>query len=462
MRKGIVGIVILLWVAVLGLSAPTYTVTPWPYGAIVWVQTPPENAQSLADCATGAVQDVFRFWGLPLPAPAGNWAHPVQTSAQAWNQGMMAKLQSPSVPLAELLNPDYSLVHGTPLPEAGSDTLLIIPAPSWGGEKIPPMIIGVYPDYELMDAACGDYSIAGLYGPPVPLRDLMLQGATGPSASLVPILASKWDIIISRGDDWRFALYHELAHWATHLACMEMGIDFDSLPPVIKEGIADYTAHRLLKEEGYWKAVAAAWGQAGGELTHVPPPLYYDVGTSVVSYLVARRGREGFLHSLSAFAADWGSEAARIAPGWRTTVGGSRLSESDRALYEAELERLGLCAWLLDPVISPEARRLITRIYADQGKLSDIDAFWNIISAVPPRPSEDSWDRLARREGTFRLVQYRDGDRSGTRMARARVEVNLREYRENGDWQDYYTWFIRGLGTVIAAWGKVSIRRMND
>ncbi len=452
MKKLIVGIGVLLWVAVLGFPSPTtYTLTPWPYGAIVWVQSPPENAQAMIDYATEAVQEVFSFWDLPVPAPAANWARPVQTSSQAWYRGMMGQIQSPSVPITGFIGRDYSLIRGTPVPKADSDELLILPAPSWDGEKTSPLIVGIYPDRESMDAACGDYSLGGAYGPPLSPRRLISHGATGPSASLAPILASESDIIISRTGDWRFAVVHELAHWLTDLVCMNEGIDLHSLPSVIVEGIADYTAHSLLGDARSWEKVAAAWAQAGGELTHVPPPLYHDVGTSVVSYLVKREGTRGFLESLPELAADWTDEAGRITPGWRAMIIGVRLSESDRALYEAKLERLDLCAWLLDPVIPPEARAVVDGLYTDRGNLSDIDAFWNIISTVPPRPSKDSWEELARREDTFRLVQSRDG---ADGEERAQVEVALRRYREAGDWQNYYTWFVNGLREVIAAWEK--------
>ena len=472
MQRGLaVAAAIVLAVSSICVGAANYTIVPWPYGAIVWEQTLPEDAQTITDYASKEAKDVFSFWGLPAPLPPANWAHPVQTSSDAWYEEwykssiaqMMEqiRLQSPSVSATDLIARvyrDYSLTRGTPVPEANSNDILILPAPSWNGKRVHPLIIGVYPDQESMNAACGDYSFIGLYGPPISPRELTLEKLTGPSASLIPILSSGSDIILTRTDDWRFVLTHELTHWLTELVCRYEGTDFGSLPPLIREGIADYTAHSLCGDHRRWEAVAAAWAQSGGKLEDVPPPLWYDVGTSVVHYMVERDGKAGLLARLPAFAAEWSQEAATIAPGWRASLHDVKLSDSDRTLYEARLERLSLCAWLLDPVLPSAARSLLGKINSGKGDSSDIAQFWNIVSAIPPPPSRDAWARLARREDTFRIVQYQDGDRNGERMARARVEVALRKYREADDWQNYYDWFVIGLRNIIAAWGNLPRR----
>jgi len=149
---------IVLAVSSICVGAANYAIVPWPYGAIVWEQTLPEDAQTITDYATKEAKDVFSFWGLPAPLPPANWAHPVQTSSDAWYQAMLERIQSPSVPITEFIGRDYSLTSGTPVPEANSDEVLILPAPSWNGKRVHPLIIGVYPDQESMNAACGDYS----------------------------------------------------------------------------------------------------------------------------------------------------------------------------------------------------------------------------------------------------------------------------------------------------------------
>ncbi len=453
-RKLLMALLIALAALVPCLGEANYTIIPWSYGAVVWVQTPPENARAMASYATKAVTTVFSFWSVTAPVPAANWAHPIQTSSQAWYQPAMKRIQSPSTSIAAFLRTGQSFVRGTPVPESNSDELLILSAPSWNGRRIPPLIIGVYPDRESMNAACRDYSFIGIYGPPFSFHELMLEKPTAPSASLIPIIASGSDITLTRTDDWQFTLDHELAHWLTDLVCRYEGTDFGSLPGVIREGIADYTAYSLAGDDHCWQNIAAEWVRAEGNLDGVSPPLWYDVGTSLVSYLVERTGKEGVMHLLPAFVADWAKQAAAIAPGWQASLHGVKLTDGDRALYEARLERLGLCAWMLAPVLPPTAGALVDRLYTGEGTLSDIDAFWKVVSVVPPVPSPRVWSQLARRENTFHWVQYQDGAHNGERMARARVEVALSKYREAGDWSNYYTWFITGLRTVIAAWGN--------
>ena len=70
MRQVIVAVLLALLLAtVCGLGAVDYTITPRPYGAIVWEQTLPENARAITDYATKAVKDVFLFWGVSTPVP---------------------------------------------------------------------------------------------------------------------------------------------------------------------------------------------------------------------------------------------------------------------------------------------------------------------------------------------------------------------------------------------------------
>lgn len=210
---------------------------------------------------------------------------------------------------------------------------------------------------------------------------------------------------------------HELAHWLTDLVSRKMGVELRALPGVIREGIASYTEWTLLRSGHPWQAVAAAWARKG-TLKDVPPPLWYDVGASLVSYLVKRDGKHGFLQLLPSFAMDWGKQAEALAPGWMASLREVEITEGIRALYEAELERLGVCSWMLAPVIPEEARELIEKLLSGEGSLADITRFWEIISVTPPAPSAEGWEKLSRREDTFRLVQYRDGDRPKERTAR--------------------------------------------
>ena len=84
--------------------------------------------------------------------------------------------------------------------------------------------------------------------------------------------------------------------------------------------------------------------------------------------------------------------------------------------------------------------------------MEDIDRFWNLVSVLPPEPSEEGWQALLARIPTFRIIQYQDSD-PDIRMVRARVEINLDKYGDERDWINFYSWFIKGLREVIAHYG---------
>lgn len=92
-----------------------YTITPWPYEAIVWVQTAPENAQSMVDYATKAVKNVFSFWDVPVPIPAANWAAPEQASMtnyseiKALNALLATEMEKHAVPVPSIVSNGYTI-----------------------------------------------------------------------------------------------------------------------------------------------------------------------------------------------------------------------------------------------------------------------------------------------------------------------------------------------------------------
>lgn len=133
-------------------------------------------------------------------------------------------------------------------------------------------------------------------------------------------------ILIACTGDWHYVTDYVLTNWLTALVCKNAGVKLSALPSVIRARIAEYTARSLTEETLHWKAVAAAWAQDGGKLTNVPPPLNYDVGTSVVSYLVAQEGVQKFIGSLPELATDWSKEATAITPGWRAWLSGVKLT----------------------------------------------------------------------------------------------------------------------------------------
>ena len=440
---------------------PPYTLTPWPYGVIAWVQTPSIDQQQFLDEAAQAVQDVFAFWDLPVPVPAFDWATPTQTSSQAWYDAWWGvAAQTPSFILEGMdpLAPGYGAYYkanGTPFPLADSDELLIVPAPAWGDRKILPLLIGLFPDTETMNRLYDNYTFSGRFGN-VDRYTLSRLEETGQEEKyiMLRLLSEIETTVLSPQGNWQHTLRHELAHWAYWLWGSKNQVNLFDLPKMITKGFADYTACALSGRDA-WRSVTAIWSQEG-DLTDVSWSLLYDVGTSIVSLLVRERGKEGLLEMLVDPTVDWDNVISSLTPAWRESLADAKLSSGDLARYEATLEGLSLCRRMLAPVLSSEANEIINQLYDGQGTMADIDRFWGLVLPLPPEPSEDAWQALIARIPTFRIIQYQDSD-PDIRMVRARVEINLDRYGDERDWSNFYTWFIKGLREVIAHYGSLPI-----
>ncbi len=427
-RYLVISALIFALVSVAGVCA-NYTITVWPYGAIVWVQTPSADAHSITDYATKAVKNVFSFWDEPVPIPAKNWARPEKVSFPT----AMARFNA----LLDAGSRHYAVVTSV-----NTSVSSLYPPLTWNTNVIYPLFLYFYPTAEAMDYDFADYSFWGSYGRRYSYTPRRID-------TTLPSTPTPKEIFIAHNTDWHYIIDHELTHWVTDLICTHAGSKFEALPLVITEGMAGYTAHSLTGDENGWKQIAAVWAQSDGKLDDVPPPLDYDVGTSVVAYLVQQEGKQKFLDSLPKFAADWPKEAVAITPGWRAWLHEVKVADGDRTLYEARLESLSLCAWLLDPVLPQEARTVIDHIYTGHGTMANITQFWKIISVVPPQPSDDVLTRMFHREDTFVIVANRDHTHQALA---AQVKNNLGKYWQ--DWDNYYTWFVIGLRKVIAACGN--------
>lgn len=453
-------VVVVCVVAVISVTALAqnynYTIAPWQYGVLVWVQTPSINQQQFIGEAAQAVQDVFSFWDLPVPVPDPDWATPTQTSSQAWWNMVM---KNPELFLAEGENPFLSpmqLALGTPFPGDDPEHKLIVPFPAWGEWKIMPLTLGVFPNCELMNRLFEDYTFSGRFGS-VAGYTMFRSKESWPKDeyALVRLFPNVESIILSPQGDTQFILLHELAHWASWMWCEEHGVDFSSLPGLLIEGFADYTAYSLTHNDS-WRTIAAAWAQQGGDLADVPRPLLYEVGTSIVSLLVHEKGKDGLLEMLVDPAMDWENVISLLTPAWRESLADVVLSAADLARYEATLEDFPLCRRLLAPILPREAYDIVDQLYDSRGTIEDIDRFWDLISQIPPEPSEEAWQAMIARIPSFEIVQSRDSD-PDIRMVRAHVQIRLDKYAEKRDWKSFYETFIEGLRTVVAHYGALPV-----
>jgi hypothetical protein len=417
---------------------PPYTLIPWPDGAIMWVQPIPEDHTALMTEASRAVESVFAFWNLPVPTPPPDWETPPQDIPEGHLQRSMEEFVNTGGDLrtwfetrpAEVCDPE-------------SDTIWTLEALRWGENEISPLILIVFPDRETMNTTVKDYSFSGRFYP---------YGCCWRNA-VEPKCLSGTETVALTPFDFEQTLLHELAHWLFALWCEEIDLDPSAFQPLIYEGFAEYTEASLVRDED-WTLIATAWS-TGNDLTTVPFHMAYPLGTRVVSDLVNQRGKEEFLHDLPELVHSWEEEISTLSEDWQTAALVAKLTDGDWAHYRAQLQDLRLCAWMLDPILPTEAQPVLDRLFSGSGTRDDIDLFWQLASMSDPEPSVDIWEKLTRRESTFRHVQTRSDD-PDLRMARAHVEVKLRKYRFEEDWENYLHWFIQGVRDVVAYWDILS------
>jgi len=467
-KKVLLAVVLVVTLFAVGSLAKPYTSIPWLYGAMILVQTPSVDQQRLIDQASRAVGDVFSFWDLPTPTPDTGRATPPQTDSQEYSDTWSSMLtQSPSLMLPRWVgssqgtsgalqeaNPclsPWEEEHGIAFPGEDEEHLMLVPCPTWRGWRIMPLSIGVFPSREQLNRLFRNYTFSAFFGGVSPM-DIYRAQDTGQKEryELLRLFPYRATVIMSA--DYRIhLLVHELTHWASWLWCERNGGDLFSLPRLIIEGFADYTADSLMHDDS-WTRIAAAWAQQGGDLTDVPRPLTYQVGTSIVSLLVQEEGKDSFLEMLSDPAVDWDAVIPSLTPKWRASLGDVEFSTGDMSMYRAVLQGLALCRNLLAPVLPREAYDIVDRLYDGRGTMEDIDRFWKLVSQIPPKPSEEIWQEMIARIPSFMIVQSKDSD-PDIRMVRARLQVKLEKYADNRDWQSFYTTFIEALRKVVAHYG---------
>ena len=319
-----------------------------------------------------------------------------------------------------------------------------------------PLTLGVFPSCELMNRLLEDYTFSGRFGSVAAYTMFRSEESwTKDEQEILRLLSGIETIIISTQGDTHYIVCHELAHWASSLWCEQHHVHLFSLPRLIIEGFADYTAHSLTRDNS-WRIIAASWAEQGEDLANVPRPLLYEVGTSVVSLLVQEKGKDGLLEMLVDPTMDWENAISLLTPAWRESLADVVLSAADLARYEATLEDFPLCRRLLPPVLPQEADEIVSQLYDGRGTMEDIDRFWDLISQVPPEPSEEAWQAMIARIPSFEIVQSRDSD-PDIRMVRARVQIRLDKYAEKRDWKSFYETFIEGLRTVVAHYGALPV-----
>lgn len=436
MRK----VLLVLLVSVVGLAAPQITPTPFRFGLIYWVGMNPLPLPRCYPSPAGIVATMFEFFGFPSPETIGEWWVPEKAEG-ADREALRAQLVaegklSPSGFLAPTLEPD---------------TYWIIRPLKLGEREISPLVLMLFPDVEHLNAELRNYMIGGLFVPDgewecaeLPWEPWIceLLGRNFPPTVFVAFVEITPEPFIS------WSIFHEIAHWVFHVWLEENGVPDELVPPLLLEGLAEYTEAKVSATPEILvrcRELAAVWAQEGS-LVDTPFPLIHEVGASLVEFLVQKMGWKEFLSALPSFILEWENYVAAWEPEWRAWLP-TKISDRAQVLYQAELQLLGTCAAMVNPLF-PEARKRVQGIRSTE----DIVQFWNFLEGPVPGPSPELWAALERREFTFLHVAKALG-REDLYSQALELLADLQELREEGNWEKYVALFLRGVREIV---GRVS------
>ena len=291
MRSALFLISALLWIGSPVVSEEaegTYTLVPWPYGAIAWVERIPENGAEFAGLLTESVEHAFQFWGYESPVPPETWEHPWQVSTRIPTDGRL-----PQIVLTD--------------PPSGDDWRL--EPLTWEGEQIYPIIVIVFPDRQSFHNAIGRELPAYFFcshGPVTNVELWIRPLMRKPRSMLCPIDASQATLV------------KEFAHWFAY----ERNVWLFRTPPYIYEGISEVTAAAFPDDSEGAKIDVAEWASRNCLSMCVSSfALTEAVGESFVGFLIDELGHEGFLDSLRLWAVDAYGMRAKYQGPWRISIG---------------------------------------------------------------------------------------------------------------------------------------------
>jgi hypothetical protein len=419
----------------LGVVASTnYTLTPWQYGVVAWVQGEPNTI--VLQRVEKAVQDVFSFWQQPLPERAETWDRLSEMPEDAWAEGNYNPFTAGFVPI--------------PSPDASK--MWSIPLPTWNGEKILPLTLLAVANYSQVQSLAG--STAGAAFSPRSMPNNILALNKDPSLA---IFMTRSDSIVFnyKSSNLRHNLDHELGHWLTTLICRRSDLTMHDVPHLLQEGFAEYTASKLGMDTR-WRNIAAVWAKDEHGPSDVPYYMLYPIGTSLVAFLVERDGIDGFIESFPDFVTNWNQRISEITPAWQAWASNYKVDEAQRAYAEFTIEQLSLCGMVLQRILPEEGFLIIDRVYSLAGSMQDIERFWEIISAPVPKPTGDVWKQLQKETHTIVRVAAGYSDPEMLKTA-AENEHQLSRLWAKGDWDGYHDLLIRTLREVVAHYGTLPL-----
>lgn len=431
MKRVMLAMLVVILAGIAVAASTSYTITPWPYGVVAWVQGEPNSAE-IQDVEK-AVQDVFSFWHQPLPESADTWNDLQEMEKGSWAAS------------------DYDPFTAgfLPIPSANASQMWAVPLSSWNGQKILPLTLIAVPTPSQLQSLAGMPVLAAFSPKNMPNNALSLN--RDPSLAM---LTTRSDSVIFDYNS-RFLGYvldHELTHWLTTLICQREGVSIQNVPHLLQEGFAEYTAFRLSGANRNWRISASVWAEGNRGLSDVPLFMWYPIGTSFVSFLVERDGIDGFIGNFPDLVANWDKIISDLTPAWQAWARKYKVNEAERAYAEMDIEQLMLCKVILQPIITDDALSMLGRVSSRKGSMEDIDRFWEIISAPVPKPTADVWKKLHRL--TFNIVQVASGY-SDFEMEKLATDngIKLSRFFGKGDWDGYHALLIETLREVVAHYG---------
>ncbi len=271
-----------------GEAEVTYSLVPWLYGAIVWVEAVPENGAEFAGLLTESVEHAFQFWGHEPPVPPETWEHPWEVPTRIPIDG--------SLPQTVVTDPTSGGVWRLePL--------------TWEGEQIYPLLAIVFPDRQSLYDAIGRElpayffcSHGAVTNVELWIRPLMRK----PRSMLCPIDASQATLV------------KEFAHWFAY----ERNDWLFHTPPYIYEGLSEVTAAAFPDDSEGAEIDVVEWASNNClSMCVASRSLTEAVGESFVGFLIDELGHEGFLDSLRLWALDAYGMRAKYQGPWRISLG---------------------------------------------------------------------------------------------------------------------------------------------
>ena len=420
---------------------------PWRYGVIYWVGEVPAHHQTYVSLATNLVESVFSFWELkPIPKPLGDWRNPQKVSAGSLEEARL------------LLGPEFPQA-GVVVPGPESGTFWALSPLLLGERQISPLTLVLFEDVKsLQEPSCLFSTFAFFFSGPLPpnyraILDPYLDALIGESEGPVAVLPLQRERSSPATRYFQNRLAHELAHWVMKIWAEERGLELGKIPPLLKEGLAQYTQLSLIYEPPHLApvvppsvhSVAAVWAQRGGGLTDVPLGLLYDVGISLIDFLVRKEyGRFWrVLKKIPEWLADWPMRTAEWEEEWREWLKGE-VEPRAKAYLRLLVEDAFFWVDLVKPLF-PDLPDLVAKIEKEE----DVDRLWEVILGPIPTPDQKALAELHKRECLFRLAIASEKDPLGLREILRDYVERLQKLWEEGDSRGYAETFMEAIRTPI-------------